>query len=151
LGTIQDPLLDSLFYLFSKGTCLFSNKCFSFKKLISLLEEEASIQGIELVSQSPSKQDRERVHDIEISDISSVVQGFMDADSHRVDIDTIKKYMWVGEQLYKKSCEIEKNILCYEDNIRRHYFHVKPLDDSQLENWHRYLDFVETQGDFDWV
>lgn len=103
------------------------------------------------MSLSASNQDGERVKDLEISDILSVVQGFMDASNHKVDVDVIKKYMWVGEELYKRSCEIEKNIICYEDNIIRHYFHVKQLDDSQLENWHRYLDFVETQGDFDWV
>ncbi|KAF3342086.1 Pre-mRNA-processing factor 39 [Carex littledalei] len=123
----------------------------SFKKLASLLEEEASIQGIELVSLSGPNQDGERVKNLEISDILSVVQGFVDADSQNVDIDMIKKYLWAGEEMYRRSCEIENKIICYENNITRHYFHVKPLDDSQLENWHRYLDFVETQGDFDWM
>ncbi|URE38834.1 HAT [Musa troglodytarum] len=44
--------------------------------------------------------------------------------------------------------------LSFEDPAdvrRRNYFHVKPLDSGQLENWHHYLDFVETQGDFDWI
>ncbi|XP_078175344.1 pre-mRNA-processing factor 39-2-like isoform X2 [Carex rostrata] len=121
----------------------------SFKKLASLLEEEASIQGIEFVSLS--NQDGETVKNFEISDILSVIQGFTDANSHKMDTDMIKKYLWAGEEMYRRSCEIEKNIICYENNITRHYFHVKPLDDSQLENWHRYLDFVETQGDLDWM
>ena len=106
-------------------------------------------QSIELVSLS--NQDGETMKNFEISDILSVIQGCTDADSHKMDIDMIKKYLWTGEQLYRRSCEIEKKIICYENNITRHYFHVKPLDDSQLENWHQYLDFVETQGDFDWV
>ncbi|KAJ3709345.1 hypothetical protein LUZ61_013050 [Rhynchospora tenuis] len=123
----------------------------SFKKLTTLLEEEASIQGFDLASPSDPNQNGERVEVLEISDTSSVVQGFVDADSHKVDIDTIKKYLWAGEKLYRRSREIEENIVIYESNITRHYFHVNPLDDSQLQNWHQYLNFVETQGDFDWM
>ncbi|KAJ3344106.1 PRP39 pre-mRNA processing factor 39 [Gonapodya sp. JEL0774] len=35
----------------------------------------------------------------------------------------------------------------YEGEIRRPYFHVKPLDDVQLNNWRKYLDFEEGEGD----
>ena len=31
--------------------------------------------------------------------------------------------------------------------IKRPYFHVKPLDDTQLANWHKYLDYTEKEGD----
>jgi pre-mRNA-processing factor 39 len=37
--------------------------------------------------------------------------------------------------------EIAK-ISAYEEQIRRNYFHVKPLEKSQLENWKSYLDFL---------
>ncbi|KAL1304856.1 hypothetical protein AAFC00_003780 [Neodothiora populina] len=36
----------------------------------------------------------------------------------------------------------------YEQNIKRPYFHVTELDDEQLENWHKYLDFEESEGDY---
>lgn len=36
----------------------------------------------------------------------------------------------------------------YESEIKRPYFHVTDLDDGQLENWRKYLDFEEAQGDY---
>jgi len=63
----------------------------------------------------------------------------------------VKKYLSVGELLYHGSSKIDEKINSYEARIHRSYFHVKPLDEYQLENWHQYLDFVEMQGDFDWV
>ncbi|XWS18595.1 hypothetical protein CRYUN_Cryun32bG0058000 [Craigia yunnanensis] len=52
---------------------------------------------------------------------------------------TEKRVIWV------------KKIHDFESSIQRPYFHVKPLDISQLENWHEYLNFVEMHGDFDWA
>jgi pre-mRNA-processing factor 39 len=36
----------------------------------------------------------------------------------------------------------------YEQEIKRPYFHVTELDESQLVNWRRYLDFEEVEGDY---
>lgn len=36
----------------------------------------------------------------------------------------------------------------YEQNIKRPYFHVTELDEEQLTNWHKYLDFEESEGDY---
>ncbi|BFZ62748.1 hypothetical protein YB2330_003858 [Saitoella coloradoensis] len=36
----------------------------------------------------------------------------------------------------------------YEAEVKRPYFHVKPLDEPQLVNWRKYLHFEETEGDF---
>ena len=41
--------------------------------------------------------------------------------------------------------EVEKRIK-FESKIKRHYFHVKPLDLKQLKNWSAYLDFEIEQG-----
>mmetsp|Transcript_19755 Transcript_19755/g.55127 ORF Transcript_19755/g.55127 Transcript_19755/m.55127 type:complete len:737 (+) Transcript_19755:15-2225(+) len=35
----------------------------------------------------------------------------------------------------------------FEESIKRTYFHVKPLDASQLANWVRYLDHMESKKD----
>ncbi|KAK8694046.1 hypothetical protein V6N13_071610 [Hibiscus sabdariffa] len=35
--------------------------------------------------------------------------------------------------------------------IRRPYFHVRPLNVTELENWHNYLDFIESEGDLNKV
>jgi pre-mRNA-processing factor 39 len=34
----------------------------------------------------------------------------------------------------------------FEQEIRRPYFHVSDLDEPQLQNWRRYLDFEESEG-----
>jgi pre-mRNA-processing factor 39 len=44
------------------------------------------------------------------------------------------------------STELQKR-LAFEQRIKRPYFHVKPLDETQLTNWHAYLDFEEQQED----
>ncbi|GAB1191785.1 hypothetical protein BDV32DRAFT_115864 [Aspergillus pseudonomiae] len=36
----------------------------------------------------------------------------------------------------------------YESEIKRPYFHVTELDESQLSNWRKYLDFEETEGSY---
>lgn len=45
-----------------------------------------------------------------------------------------------------KECEMRAG---FEANIKRPYFHVKPLDYPQLFNWMAYLDFETKQGDED--
>ncbi|KAK8565251.1 hypothetical protein V6N12_058821 [Hibiscus sabdariffa] len=35
--------------------------------------------------------------------------------------------------------------------IRRPYFHVRPLNVTELENWHNYLDFIESEGNLNKV
>ena len=36
----------------------------------------------------------------------------------------------------------------YESEIKRPYFHVTELDEAQVANWRKYLDFEETEGDY---
>lgn len=36
----------------------------------------------------------------------------------------------------------------YEQEIKRPYFHVTELDDAQLANWRKYLDFEEAEGGY---
>ena len=36
----------------------------------------------------------------------------------------------------------------YESEIKRPYFHVTELDEPQLANWRKYLDFEEVEGDY---
>ncbi|KAJ9605169.1 hypothetical protein H2200_010559 [Cladophialophora chaetospira] len=36
----------------------------------------------------------------------------------------------------------------YESEIKRPYFHVTELDDAQVANWRKYLDFEEAEGDY---
>jgi pre-mRNA-processing factor 39 len=36
----------------------------------------------------------------------------------------------------------------YEQAIKRAYFHVTELEDAELDNWRKYLDYEEKEGDF---
>ncbi|KAH7326497.1 mRNA splicing protein [Stachybotrys elegans] len=36
----------------------------------------------------------------------------------------------------------------YESEIKRPYFHVTELENSQIANWRKYLDFEESEGDY---
>ncbi|KAL5121995.1 hypothetical protein ACEQ8H_000211 [Pleosporales sp. CAS-2024a] len=37
----------------------------------------------------------------------------------------------------------------FEQEIKRPYFHVTELEQPDLDNWHKYLDFEEKEGDFE--
>ncbi|KAG9446828.1 hypothetical protein H6P81_012956 [Aristolochia fimbriata] len=67
------------------------------------------------------------------------------------DAEELEKYVAVREELYKKAKEFDSKIIDFETAIRRPYFHVRPLDEQQLENWHNYLDFIERGDDFNKV
>lgn len=49
------------------------------------------------------------------------------------------------EKVFKETEALVKERSKFEDNIKRPYFHIKPLEKSQLENWNSYLDFEEKQ------
>ncbi|XP_040382567.1 uncharacterized protein LOC102704273 isoform X2 [Oryza brachyantha] len=120
----------------------------SFRKLVTLMEHEATD-----AERSPENlRTLEVIHaeDSEV-DASINVADLHDENSGHLRADAVKQYLLSGESLYQKSSKIDKEISCFEASIKRHFFHVKPLDDDQLENWHRYLDFVEKNGDFDWA
>lgn len=51
--------------------------------------------------------------------------------------------------VYKSTQEGTTVRWVYEAEIKRSYFHVKPLDKPQLTNWSKYLDFEETQNNYD--
>jgi pre-mRNA-processing factor 39 len=49
------------------------------------------------------------------------------------------------EKIIKETEALVKDRLKFEENVKRPYFHIKPLEKSQLENWNSYLDFEEKQ------
>ncbi|MBA0758055.1 hypothetical protein Gotri_021085, partial [Gossypium trilobum] len=64
------------------------------------------------------------------------------------EAEELEKYVAIREELYKKAKELDSKIIGFETAIRRPYFHVRPLNVAELENWHNYLDFIEREGDF---
>jgi pre-mRNA-processing factor 39 len=43
--------------------------------------------------------------------------------------------------------EVQKRWL-YESEVKRPYFHVTELESAQITNWHKYLDFEESEGEY---
>ncbi|XP_010262449.1 PREDICTED: pre-mRNA-processing factor 39-like isoform X2 [Nelumbo nucifera] len=67
------------------------------------------------------------------------------------EAEEMEKYIAIREEMYKKAKEYDSKIIGFETAIRRPYFHVRPLNGAELENWHNYLDFIEQQDDFNKV
>ncbi|KAF8118571.1 hypothetical protein N665_0004s0052 [Sinapis alba] len=84
-------------------------------------------------------------------EISVVIRDLMGPSSSLAMAKALHAYLSIGEQFYQDSQQLEEKISCFETQIRRPYFHVDPLDTNQLDNWHKYLSFAETYGDFDWA
>ncbi|XP_062148038.1 pre-mRNA-processing factor 39-1 isoform X4 [Alnus glutinosa] len=67
------------------------------------------------------------------------------------EAEELQKYIAIREEMYRKAKEVDSKIIGFETAIRRPYFHVRPLNVAELENWHSYLDFMEREGDFNKV
>ncbi|XP_058005800.1 pre-mRNA-processing factor 39-1 isoform X2 [Hevea brasiliensis] len=63
------------------------------------------------------------------------------------EAEELEKYIGIREEMYKKAKEFDCKICDFENAIRRPYFHVRPLNVTELENWHNYLDFIEREDD----
>jgi len=50
------------------------------------------------------------------------------------------------ESIFVETAEEIKKRWQYEDGIKRPYFHVKPLEKSQIKNWKEYLDYELREG-----
>lgn len=80
-------------------------------------------------------------------DADTIVSVQQEKSEASTDAEELEKFMAIREGYYKKTKEEVIKIRDFEFAIKRPYFHVKPLDDSQLGNWHRYLDFIEKEGE----
>ncbi|CAA0823930.1 Tetratricopeptide repeat (TPR)-like superfamily protein [Striga hermonthica] len=67
------------------------------------------------------------------------------------EAEELEKYIASREELYKKAKDFDSKIIGFETAIRRPYFHVRPLNVAELENWHNYLDFIESGDDLNKV
>ncbi|KAK7247229.1 hypothetical protein RIF29_42107 [Crotalaria pallida] len=124
----------------------------SFIKLVTFLEE-----GVASLDNSPKELESEPCFAGEIrtccndDKIYCIIKDMMDSSLGSTTSIAINKYRIIGEQLYLNACDLDSKISSFEANIGRYYFHVRPIDACQLQNWHDYLDFIELQEDFDWA
>lgn len=84
-----------------------------------------------------------------LSELRSVVAvaGTTNAEGKsQTDPEELIKYI---EAKYTKAKEFESKIIGFETTIgRRPSFNVQPLSVEERENWHNYLDFIESDGDW---
>nr|KJB10035.1 hypothetical protein B456_001G181500 [Gossypium raimondii] len=107
--------------------------------------EEAAANVSGPVSEADGQVNEGEVH----PDAAEQMQKPLTAGS--TEAEELEKYVAIREELYKKAKELDSKIIGFETAIRRPYFHVRPLNVAELENWHNYLDFVEREGDFNKV
>ncbi|XP_022728463.1 pre-mRNA-processing factor 39-like isoform X3 [Durio zibethinus] len=107
--------------------------------------EEAVVNGSAVVSEADGQVNEREVHP------DAVEQTPKPVSAGSTEAEELEKYVAVREELYKKAKEFDSKILGFETAIRRPYFHVRPLNVAELENWHNYLDFIEREGDFNKV
>lgn len=141
-----------LFYVVNFLYLSFFFRLFSFKKLVTICKKEiVSISQPDL-GFNHEKEIQGKVQTFyKDEEIASVVGNLLGSSNGLDRSRALHKYMKIGEKFYKESHQMDEQICGFESCIRRSYFHMKPLDDNQVENWHTYLDFVEKQEDFDWV
>ncbi len=57
------------------------------------------------------------------------------------------KVLALKTSIHAMTTEAVKSRWPFESAIKRSYFHIKPLDETQKQNWKKYLNFEESEGD----
>lgn len=76
-------------------------------------------------------------------------QGFPEKAPLELERQLREKIHAYYYESYSRTQQDVQSRWSYEQSIKRAYFHVTELEDSELENWRKYLDFEEKQGDFE--
>ncbi|XP_058207837.1 pre-mRNA-processing factor 39-1-like [Rhododendron vialii] len=90
-------------------------------------------------------------HEIEGEVNPNAVESAKPVSAGLTEAEELEKYIAIREEMFKKAKEFDSKILGFETAIRRPYFHVRPLNVAELENWHNYLDLIEQGDDFNKV
>ncbi|KAL9275886.1 Pre-mRNA-processing factor 39-2-like protein [Drosera capensis] len=136
------------------GYCTFGISCFedpldvsSFKKLVATWRADLGSEQV-TVDFGFEAQFTDEVIARNADEIGCIIDKLLNPSTRA---EGLAKYSSIGEQLYHRISKLDAEICEFEKNIHRPYFDMKPLDDRQLDNWHKYLDFGERKGDFDWA
>ncbi|KAL1834866.1 hypothetical protein ACET3Z_004517 [Daucus carota] len=78
----------------------------------------------------------------------NAVESPKPASAGITEAEELEKYITIREEMYNKAKEFQSKIIGFETAIKRPYFHVRPLNPVELENWNNYLDFIEAEDDF---
>ncbi|KAL7629441.1 hypothetical protein AAE478_000961 [Parahypoxylon ruwenzoriense] len=81
-------------------------------------------------------------------DAEGAAYGTMPRAELEVERDIRAKIDTMFYEIFQKTQEETNKRWTYESEIKRPYFHVTELENSQLGNWRKYLDFEEAEHDF---
>lgn len=87
-------------------------------------------------------------HEVEGEVPPNAVESPKPVSAGITEAEELEKYITIREEMYNKAKEFQSKIIGFETAIKRPYFHVRPLNPVELENWNNYLDFIEAEGDF---
>ncbi|KAI3709904.1 hypothetical protein L2E82_39672 [Cichorium intybus] len=121
----------------------------NFKEFAAFIEEDMSYSKSRHLE--PYADDSNMQFATSDDKIFHAIKKLQDSSSIELRSKALNKLIAVGEGYYRKSCKLHEEIDYFENYMERDSFHVDPLDDDELENWHNYLDFIEKQKDFDWA
>ncbi|EPS68551.1 hypothetical protein M569_06212, partial [Genlisea aurea] len=106
--------------------------------------EDVTVTSV-AISEEASENNREKNQHPDVEESSKSISAEVQ------DAESLEKYMAIREEIYKKAKDFDYKISGFEIAIRRPYFHVRPLNVAELENWHSYLDYIESGDDFNKV
>jgi len=86
--------------------------------------EVLELYRLELVAENPNRSAAELERDIRV----------------RIDQSHMEIYTHTANETAKRAA--------FEDGVKRPYFHVTDVPDTELTNWRKYLDFEETEGEY---
>ncbi|XP_024966810.1 pre-mRNA-processing factor 39 isoform X2 [Cynara cardunculus var. scolymus] len=82
---------------------------------------------------------------------NTVEQSIKPPSASLTEAEDLENYIAIREELYKAAKDFDAKIIDFETAIRRPYYHFRPLNVAELENWHNYIDFIEGCDDFNKV
>ena len=125
---------------------VFRFKAFAASRPLSELKTaEGAVAAVPTLSEDGSQADEGQVHPDAAEQPSKPVSAGL------TETEELEKYIAIREEIYKKAKEFDAKIFEFENAIKRPYFHVRPLNVAELENWHNYLDDIEREDDLNKV
>ncbi|KAK3024028.1 hypothetical protein RJ639_044130 [Escallonia herrerae] len=103
------------------------------KKFVTLLRAEMQGQNI-FNSEVLAEALPDAAVPVSEDEISRVIKDLQDPSNGSLRSKALQRYMSIAEHVYHKACQLDEKILCFEANVRRPFFHVKPLDENELAN-----------------
>ncbi|KAI0203996.1 pre-mRNA-processing factor 39 [Astrocystis sublimbata] len=82
-------------------------------------------------------------------DAESAAYGGLERQELEIERDIRAKIDAMYYEMFQRTQDETTKRWTYESEVKRPYFHVTELENTQIGNWRKYLDFEEAQGDFD--